>query len=157
MPRGGPAFKQGEETGALIRGIQAEQSFKKLLGDSATKSDKIADQFDHYDFKIKFDVKTIRSVDEFGESNWHWVELMNINGNTGWLYGKSDYFAFETKNYWILVEAEKLREFIKRVVVNPEITFTREPYRIYRRRDRLDKVVMVSTLDLAFLGFMAQK
>jgi hypothetical protein len=156
MARGGQ-FKQGEETGALIRGIKAEKSFQKLLGESATKSNRIADQFDHYDFNIRFDVKKIRSTDEFGESNWQWVELMNINGNTGWLYGKSDYFAFETMNYWLIVEAEKLREFIERVVVNPEITFVKEPYRIYRRRDRLDKVVMVSTLDLAYLGFIAQK
>lgn len=147
----------GNETGALIRGLKAEQSFKNLLGNSATHSGAMSDRLDHWDFNVRFDVKKIRSTDEFGESNYHWIELMNINGNQGWLYGKSDYFAFETKTYWIIVEAERLRSFIERVVTNFEIVFTREPYRIYRRRDRLDKVVMVPTLDLCALGFMAEK
>lgn len=146
-----------DNSGALIRGLQAEQSFKKLLGDSATKSGQLNDRIDHWDFNVRFDVKKIRSVDEFGESNYHWIELMNINGNEGWLYGKSNYFAFETKNYWIIVEAEKLRAWILTVVKDPEITFKKEIYRVYRRRDRLDKVVMVPTLDLCYLGYMADK
>lgn len=145
------------ENGPMIRGLQAEASFKKLLGSSARKSNKDQDIFDHYDFFVKFDVKKIRSVDEFGESDYHWVELQNVNGNTGWLYGKADYFAFETKNYWILVEADRLREFIKRVVTNSEITFTKEAYRVYRRQGRLDRVVMLPTLDLCYLGFMNEK
>jgi hypothetical protein len=143
-------------TGALIRGLQAEQSFQKLLGDS-TKSNGVSDRFDHWDFNVKFDVKKIRSVDEFGESNYHWVELMNVNGNQGWLYGKADYFAFETKNYWIIVDAETLRAFIERVVTNTEISFEKIPYRIYRRQNNLDKVVMVPTVDLCYLGFITSK
>lgn len=140
-----------------MRGLQAEQSFKKLLGYSISKSGATNDRLDHWDFNIRFDVKSIKSTDEFGESNYHWVELMNVNGNEGWLYGKADYFAFETKGYWVIVEAECLREFIKRVVEHTEISPFKEPYRIYRRQDRLDKVVMIPTLDLCFLGFMAKK
>lgn len=145
-----------EHSGALIRGLKAEASFQNLLGTS-TKSGGISDRMDHWDFNVRFDVKKIRSVDEFGESNYHWIELMNINGNEGWLYGKSDYFAFESKHYWIIVEAEKLRAFTERVVTNTEITYVKEPYRIYRRKDRFDKIVMVPTIDLCFLGFMSEK
>ena len=146
-----------QEKGALVRGLQAEASFKQLLGDGVIKSSPIADRLDHWDFGVKFDVKKIRSTDEFGESNYHWIELMNINGNVGWLYGSADYFAFETKNYWIIVESSKLRTFIVKMVTVGDISPTKVPYRIYRRKDRLDKVVMVPTLDLCFLGFMAEK
>lgn len=158
MGRGNNSFKQGEETGALIRGLKAEDSFKQLLGSSATKSSAFADRMEHYDFNVKFDVKKIRSVDEWGEANYVWVELMNIKGNDGWLYGKSDYIAFETLKYWIIVEVAKLREFIDQVVTNHELLIDKkEPYRLYRRRGRLDKVVMVPILDICYLGFITPK
>jgi hypothetical protein len=158
MGRGNNSFKPGEETGALIRGLKAEDAFQKLLGDTARKSGAFADRAEHWDFNVKFDVKKIRSVDEWGEANFVWVELMNINGNEGWLYGKADYIAFETTKYWVIVETEKLREFIKRVVTNTELLFDRkEPYRLYRRKGRLDKVVMVPILDICYLGFIAEK
>jgi hypothetical protein len=146
------------ESSPLMRGLQAEQSFKKMLSGSVTRSGNISDRMDHWDFNVRFDVKKIRSTDEFGESNYHWVELMNVNGNEGWLYGKADYFAFETKTYWVIVDAGKLREFIKRVVTSPHIFMgEKEPYQIYRRDGRLDKVVMIPTLDLCFLGFLTEK
>jgi hypothetical protein len=158
MGRGTNAFKPGDETGAVIRGLQAEASFKKLLGASATKSSAFADRMDHYDFNIKFDVKKIRSTDEWGEANYVWVELMNIKGNEGWLYGLSDYIAFETLNYWVIVETQKLREFIDEKVTNPELLFDKKlPYRLYRRQGRLDKLVMVPILDIVYLGFITPK
>lgn len=158
MGRGTNSIKPGEETGALIRGLQAEDSFKKLLGESATKSSAFADRMDHYDFNVKFDVKKIRSTDEWGEANYVWVELMNIKGNEGWLYGKSDYIAFETLNYWVIVETRLLREFIDSVVINTELLIDKkEPYRLYRRRGRLDKLVMVPILDIVYLGFLTKK
>ena len=158
MGRGTNTIKPGDETGALIRGLKAEESFRQLLGSSATKSSAFADRMDHFDFNVKFDVKKIRSTDEWGEANYVWVELMNIKGNEGWLYGKSDYIAFETLKYWIIVEAEKLRSFIDEVVTNTELLIdTKIPYRLYRRRGRLDKLVMVPILDICYLGFITPK
>lgn len=148
---------RSNDNGAMIRGLKAEKDFQKVLGNNAIKSSTFNDRTEHWDFEIKFDVKKIRSTDEFGESDYHWIEIMNVNGHKGWLYGKADYIAFETKNYWIIVETNALREFTERVLINSEITFTKEPYRIYRRKDRLDKVVMVPTLDLCFLGIMTAK
>jgi hypothetical protein len=141
----------------LERGIQAEESFKRLLG-RGVRADKLSDSFDHFDFFIKFDVKKIRSTDEFGESNYQWVEICNIYGNTGWLYGQADYFAFETKRYWIIVDAAKLRAFMEIVVTDKTVLLDRkEPYRIYQRKGRKDRVVMLPILDLCYLGFMHAK
>lgn len=156
MGRGTSHSQLGE--GAVIRGMQAEESFKKLLGASATKSSAFADRMDHFDFNVKFDVKKIRSTDEWGEANYVWVEVMNIKGNDGWLFGKADYFAFETLNYWIIVDAETLRKFIEEKVTIPDLLFDKkEPYRLYRRHGRLDKVVMVPILDICYLGFIIPK
>lgn len=158
MGRGTNSIKPGDETGALIRGLKAEESFKKLLGASATKSSPFADRMDHYDFNVKFDVKKIRSVDEWGEANYVWIELMNIKGNEGWLYGKSDYIAFETLSYWVIVETKKLREFIAERVTNPELLMDKkELYRLYRRAGRLDKLVMLPILDICYMGFITPK
>lgn len=158
MGRGTNSIKPGDETGALIRGLQAEASFQKLLGSSATKSSPFADRMDHYDFNVKFDVKKIRSVDEWGEANYVWIELMNIKGNEGWVYGKSDYIAFETLKFWVIVETDKLRSFIEEVVTDPELLIEeKKPYRLYRRRGRLDKLVMVPIIDMCYLGFLAPK
>lgn len=147
---------RGQGTSPLQRGLQAEESFKKLLGEAITSS-ALSDRFDHVDFLVRYDVKRIRSVDEFGESNYHWLELVNVNGNTGWLYGKSDYFAFETKRYWIVVAKIDLHEFINNMVTDTTVTYEKRPYGVYRRKDRLDKVVMVPTVDLCAIGFMIEK
>lgn len=156
MGRGNNAFKA--EAGALIRGLKAEDSFQKLLGSGATKSGTFADRVEHWDFNVKFDVKKIRSVDEWGEANYVWVEIQNIHGKEGWLYGHATYVAFETQKYWVICELEKLREYISTVVTNTELLFDRkEPYRLYRRKGRMDKVVMIPILDICYLGFIAEK
>lgn len=157
MARGRDLGQHGQA--AVDRGMQAEESFRKLLGGLVTKSGKFTDRIEHYDFNVKFDVKKIRSVDEFGESNYHWIELVNVTGNAGWLYGSADYIAFETVRYWIIVDILSLRKLVDKKVldVNTEISPKKEPYRIYRRHGRFDKIVMVPTLDLAYLGFMVEK
>ena len=40
------------------------------------------------------------------------IELKNVHGNIGWLYGEANYFAFETVDYWIIVEKLLLQELI---------------------------------------------
>lgn len=151
---------RGTHTGdsnAYDRGLAAEEAFRKLLGATAIRSGKYSDRLDHWDLSVKFDIKKIRSSDEFGESTYHWVELMNVNGNKGWLYGEADYFAFETSRHWVIVDANVLRDYILIEVTNTEIVSQKVPYRVYRRVGRFDKVVMIPTLDLCALGFMVKK
>lgn len=156
--RGNSTIPEESERGrdaAFRRGLQSESRFKGMFGSGISKSSVMQDMHEHWDFALKFDVKKIRSTDEFGESNYQWVEIYNVNGDTGWLYGKADYIAFETLRYWIVVPLKALQDFVKENVIKEYAD--KKPYYLYKREGRKDKLVMVPTLDLCSIGFMVKK
>lgn len=140
----------------LVSGKKAEDAFSELFSNK-TESTKEQDIYEHWDIKIetKVDVKGIKRVSRSGDlnENIHWVEIRGVKDG-GWLYdGKSDYLAFETVDYWILVEPEKLKNLIKNKV---EKIYVGSPenalYKLYRRKNRSDILTMVKTLDLFFIS-----
>ena len=75
------------------------------------------DVYEHWDVKIdiKIDVKAMRKInrdDQTPNENFHYVEIKNVNGDKGWLYGDADYFAFEMKDYYVMVSKVKLQAMI---------------------------------------------
>jgi hypothetical protein len=108
---------------------------------------------EHWDVSIdgvKFDIKGLKKVnrtDEEYNPDIHWVELENVHGNTGWLYGLADYIAFETKESWLIVDRLILINLINKNL-KTEITTTPQPYKLYRRRGRYDVITIVPTSDL---------
>lgn len=114
---------------------------------------------EHWDIEIglKIDVKGLhkdsRSDNEFNE-NIHWVELLNVNGKIGWLYSEyTDYFAFETTDYWIIVEKHKLQSMIKEKVSKEYVEYSNDAlYKLYRRSGRKDTITKVKTMDLIFIS-----
>jgi hypothetical protein len=140
---------------AMARGMQAETDFERLLVRPIIKPSHIEDMLEHWDVSVKFDVKKIRSTDEFGESTFHWIEIYNVNGEAGWLYGKADYICFETKKYWIIVPLQALKDFVKANCIKEYRE--KEPYYLYKREGRKDKLMLIPTLDLAYLGTMRLK
>jgi hypothetical protein len=74
-----------------------------------------------------------------------------VRGETGWLYGQADFFAFETIDYWIVVARDDLQEFIKNTVVKEQV-YTPTLYKMYRRRDRKDIITLVKTIDLMYIS-----
>jgi hypothetical protein len=140
----------------FVKGKKAEDAFAKMFlkTTEATKHENINE---HWDIKIetKVDIKGIKRVSRVGDlnENIHWVEIRGVSGD-GWLYGgKSDYFAFETFDYWIIVEPEKLKNLIKKKV---EKIYVDKPenalYKLYKRKNRNDILTMVKTLDLFFIS-----
>lgn len=130
--------------------------FIKKYGETSS-STRTEDINEHWDVKldIKFDVKALKKVrrsDEHPDENIHWVELRNVNGDKGWLYGDADYFVFETDDYWLVVEKENLQKFISEKC--KEKIKTEEPalYKFYTRKDRKDVVTLVKTIDLIFIS-----
>lgn len=114
---------------------------------------------EHWDIEIglKIDVKGLhkdsRSDNEFNE-NIHWVELLNVNGKIGWLYSEyTDYFAFETTDYWVIVEKIKLQNMIKEKVSKEYVEYSNDAlYKLYRRSGRKDTITKVKTMDLIFIS-----
>ena len=139
----------------LKSGKIQEKEFAKLFRDS-TLSSKKEDMFEHWDVKIsyKFDVKGLKKIkrnnDEVDE-NFHYIEIKNVNGNLGWLYGQADYFVFELKKYWIIVEKIKLQEFIKSNTIKEYVKFP-TLNKLYQRSGRNDVITLVSSYDLIFIS-----
>jgi len=108
---------------------------------------------EHWDVQIndvKFDIKGLKKVnrvDEEYDETIHWVELENVHGKPGWLYGLADYISFETIKSWLIVKRTKLVELIDSKL---QIGITSEPeiYKMYRRYGRYDVLTMVPTEDL---------
>lgn len=136
-------------------GMRSEQSFLNLFPDAVT-TDRLTD-IKHVDFEIRarIDVKGLKGKNkQQKDESIHWIEIKNVQGRKGWLYGEADYFAFETNHYMILVSKTKLQEFVEKFdIENPqEKTKNPEFYVPYTRKGRKDVIVLVTSLDLCYLA-----
>ena len=142
----------------LSEGKKIEKHVMALF-DSAVESTKEEDINKHYDFTsgdIKYDVKGLKKIsraDVEPNENYHFIELKNVNGKLGWLYGEADYFVFELNEYYIVVDKFKLQDFVKDKVSK---TFVSSPdealYCLYRRNNRKDIITLVKTIDLIIIS-----
>lgn len=147
-------------------GIQIEQSFAQKLvsthGGIIHHSSKHEDINDHIDLiwtindkQYTFDVKGVKKnnrIDTNYNDSIHWIELQNVNGKKGWLYGKAQYIVFETNINWIIVKRLKLIDFIDSKITDRTITNTKELYTLYRRTGRKDVITKIPTSDLLQIG-----
>ena len=166
------------------KGFTKEDVFAELVsehyGVEVGRSSKEQDVNEHWDVKLKYnglkedvriDVKGVKS--ERGE--YHYLEILNVRGDAGWLYGEADAFAFETNNYWILVEKGDAQNFIKEKIselgieVDNILDYCSEEihkdnelfieekllYKLYTRRkfDRKDLMMKVYSEDLFHLAY----
>jgi len=140
----------------FIIGKLKEKDFANLFEDVSLPK-KEEDIYEHWDLKIetKIDVKSLKKEsrgDLTYNENFHWVELKNVLGKLSWLYGKADYFAFETEDYWIMVDKLSLQEFIEQRCKGKSVGSSKDPYELYQRKNRKDVIVKVKTLDLIFIS-----
>lgn len=136
------------------------EATEKTLGGKCERSTKQEDMFDHIDFwwdspkkgRIGVDVKGPRRDKRKGDFNdsIQWVELKNVQGNDGWLYGKAKYIAFRTLSSIIYVDRERLLAYTLEKVGDKETVYKcpDDFYIPYQRYCRLDKVVKVPMDDL---------
>ena len=115
-----------------------------------TKEQDINEHWDVSINDIKFDIKALKKVkrsDADTNQEIHWVEIENVHGKKGWLYGSADYIAFETNKSWLIVKRENL---VKLVDKNLKVVITSEPeiYKMYSRYGRFDVLTIVPTDDL---------
>ena len=137
------------------RGNKAEEEFAKLLIKpvAANRNENI---YEHWDIKDinghTYDVKAMkqyRSSDNEATDRLHWIEFQNVDGNTGWLYGKADYIAFETRKWWIVVGRKDLVAFVEGATREGKKAKEKpKPYEIYQRDGRNDRLTILPTVDL---------
>lgn len=144
----------------LNSGKLTELAFTKCLDDNnycwsaATRKQDIEEHWDvsvHFDGEpVLVDVKGMKKVwryDPTPNENYHYIEILNVQGKPGWLYGSAGFIAFETENYWLLVDTDKLRDMVSKLVKKEQVD---KPtlYKIYRREGRLDVMTLVKTMDI---------
>jgi hypothetical protein len=132
-------------------GEAAEKRFASLLfcPVEATKEQNIFEHWDVLDGKFKYDVKAMkkfRRSDDYPTDRIHYVELKNVNGDDGWLYGKADRIAFETRRYWLIVSRLELQKAIDGM--DMQKSDCPAPYKLYSRKGRSDLMTLVPTIDL---------
>lgn len=139
---------------AFIRDLLAYD--KNILG--YAHASKEEDMYQHWDYKvyykgtsIKIDVKEMKKwdrQDENTDEDLLWIELMNVHGNTGWLYGDADFIAFEQYWEWLIVSRIQLADLISHLVVDTTIYTTKQKYKRYRRKGRKDIVTAILVEDI---------
>lgn len=137
----------------LADGKRKEVEFSKFFK-NVNEATKEQDIHEHWDFCVKYDVKMIkrRKRHEDYDETIHWVELKNVNGDKGWLYGEADYFSFEILDYWIVVKREDLAEFIAKKCALKQWSNRPALYKLYQRNGRKDVITMVKTIDLMYIS-----
>ena len=143
----------------LKEGKIKEDEFAEMLGGMTKATDK-QDMSEHWDLKLqkemRIDVKAIKRDRRSGEPNEdiHWVEIKNVLGREGWLYGNATHFAFETCRYWIIVEKISLQALISDLCKSKVRTSNAGDalYKLYSRRGRKDLITKIKTLDLCFIA-----
>lgn len=144
---------------------EAEVAFATMAakqGYEVTHSSRMADYIEHWDYIIKKADKSlkieVKSQKKFSRhhstgfmEDYAWVELHGVTkNNMGWLYGKADLIAFETKDSFILVPKDGLRNFTiqKTNGQNPAFTLTTPEDMLYKKYtrgiDRCDIIVLVA-------------
>lgn len=137
------------------------EATEKTLGGKCYKSSRKEDMFKHIDFwwespkkgLIGIDVKGVKKNnrgDKEKDDSIHWIEIQNVRGNPGWIYGESEYIAFRTFKNIIFVKTTKLQEHSKEHVDLTNIRHSNPKgcYIPYQRYQRLDIVYKIPTEDL---------
>lgn len=149
------AISTNEKLAFLKKGKEIEEKFSKMFNDaSPTSEDEDIKKHVDLKFTVGVDVKGLKKVnraDHEINENIHWVELKNVNGKKGWLYGEAEFFAFEIKDYWIVVEKAELQKLVAEKCKDKIRVSKPELYKLYQRKDRKDIITLVTSYDLCYI------
>lgn len=120
--------------------------------DSETKKKKVIS------VDIKASKRTSRKDKNFNYE-WVWIEIKNVQGRKGWLFGEADFIAFEQEKHFVLVPRKTLVSFVKsnvRFDLDKVERASHAKYKIYQRRGRRDQITQVKLEDLLKLNNITQ-
>jgi hypothetical protein len=157
---------------SLELGERAENLFTAMaqkLGWQVLPSSRDENIGEHWDFQItkdmekfKVEVKSSKRIhrnDNQAQTDFIWVELRNVRGEVGWLFGVADLIAFEKESAFIFV---KRLDLLK--VVNQKVNLVAKVkqadaalYKIYTRDGRKDKLTLLRAGDLENIKLMEWK
>lgn len=124
---------------------------------------------EHWDFLIekdgqarKVEVKSEKRIergDANAQTDFIWVELRNVRGKVGWLFGCADWIAFEKQNAFVFVQRLDLLKVVnQKVDLVAKVKSAKEAlYKIYTRSGRKDKLTLLPVRDIEPIIFMEWK
>lgn len=154
---------------SLELGEQAENLFIVLavrMGWKVSASTKDENIHDHWDYLIenetspfKVEVKSkkrIQRSEDKSQNDFIWVELRNVRGETGWLFGKADLIAFEKEKSFLIVQKQDLLKVVnQKVNLVAKVKTPKDAlYKIYKREGRKDKLTLLPMRDIEEIKFM---
>ena len=145
----------------LIDETLVMEAVTHTLGGTCEKASRDEDIHQHIDFwwdspkkgRIGIDVKGIKKKnrkDKEVDDSIHWVEIQNVRGDKGWIYGDAMYIAFRTLTQIIFVKTSILRDLSEEKVMGKELVYSnpKSCYTPYQRWQRKDIVYKIPTEDL---------
>ena len=125
------------------------KSLSSSIIEEASKEDDIYRHIDIWVGAKSFDVKAANKTnrsDLLPNYDIHWIELRNVHGDKGWLFGQADYIAFELETTCCICPRISLIRSLKGKIDFSNFTTNRDDmFRVYRRKDRLDAIVKVDS------------
>ena len=155
-----------------LNGVKDEEFIMKAiettLGGTCEKATKREDTKKHIDFwwnspkkcRLGIDAKgrkkTNRS-DKTYNDDIQWIEMYNVNGEKGWVYGESDYIAFRTSTDIIFVSTKKLKEYGEKIIEGKDTLYgtknkPKECYKPYCRDGNKEVIFKCPTTDIIDLS-----
>jgi hypothetical protein len=157
---------------SLELGEHAENLFIVLavrLGWKVSASSSEENINEHWDYLIekeeaafKVEVKSkkrIQRSEDKSQNDFIWVEIRNVRGETGWLFGQADLIAFEKEKTFLIVKKPDLLKTVnKKVDLVAKVKNPKDAiYKIYKREGRKDKLTLLPMTDIEEIKFMEWK
>lgn len=111
----------------------------------------------HFDFEVQgyaVEVKSMKAPRRgmAPDPNMIYVELKNVSGGSGWVYGNADFIAFEQYNGFLMVDRNKLVQLVQSMQSMCRKSNVSGVYHtLYSRANRDDLVIVLHVKDLAKL------
>lgn len=144
--------------------VKSDEVFKKISKAhnlTIQKTPDAVDIFDHIDYymthkgvtfgiDIKSSDRVLQESATFDINNeWIWIEIKNVNGKTGWLYGKADYIVYVFNEEMWFINKRKLVNLVEKKTEDVYVTDKNEAkYKLYQRLNRKDLLTKANLGDI---------
>jgi hypothetical protein len=124
------------------------------------KGSRAQDIHDHVDYIVTTKTETFSvDVKTAQDQELIWIEIKNVNGALGWLYGKADRIAFYTSVLMkiIMVDREELKEYVHKNTIKelrPKGEALHHLYQRAGRRDILTQIPLAALFTFASLNII---
>lgn len=155
-------YNVATKKGFVVKESSKYENINKHIDFHITKNNKTFS----VDVKAK---KRIKRNDHKGNSEFIWIELNNVKGNNGWIFGSQDLIAFEQENEYIIVNRNSLKNLVLKLLEENKLNNQNQYglifvnnsnealYNHYQRRNRQDIITLIKKSDLFNIDYRIWK